>query len=261
MRKTLFIFFLSFLYGSLLIAQNLSVTYQQIFESTDITLDKRYDLIITDSISVYIETESKTSKVEKIQSTPDTNTHTINTGEKTNNNIYYNNREELVFIETFFGDPLAIREEKETIQHKWEYIDSTKTIGGFICKLATTEFRGRKYYAWYTKEIPTNFGPWKLTNLNGLILQAHDEKNVFILNALKINTIPDDQTDDILSLITKANHEIKSKKKIFSIAELKTHIDEKNKTMLSRIQQQLPRGAKMPELDKDCEDCGGLEIY
>lgn len=257
----MFITLLTFLYGGSIIAQNLSVSYQQIFESTDISLDKRYDLIITDSVSVYIETDSKTSEVKKIHDTPDTNTYVLNTVVKTDNNVYYNNREEMVFIETFFGEALAIREEKETIQHKWEHIDSTKTIGGFTCKLATTEFRGRKYYAWYTEEIPTNFGPWKLTNLNGLILQAHDEKNVFTLNALKINTIPVDQTDSALSLINKTKQEIKNKKKIFSIAELKVHLDDKNKATLSRIQQQLPRGTKMPALDKDCEDCDGLEIY
>src|SRR5690625_2024071 len=248
MIRILLIVLLTFLYKGSTIAQNLSIAYQQIFENSHITLDKRYDLIITDSVSVYIETDSKTAKVEKTHNVPDTDTYTLNTSRKTDNNVYYNSREEMVFIETFFGDALAIREEKETIQHKWEHIDPTKTIGGFSCKLATTELRGRKYYAWYTEEIPTNFGPWKLTNLNGLILKAHDEKNVFILNDLKINTITVDQTDSVLKLINKTRQEIKSKKKIFSIAELKIYRDEKNKAILSRMQQQLPRGAKMPKI-------------
>lgn len=50
--------------------------------------------------------------------------------------------------------------------------DSTRLIMGFTCHLATVNFRGRLWKAWYTEEIPVMQGPWKLHGLPGLILCA-----------------------------------------------------------------------------------------
>jgi GLPGLI family protein len=58
----------------------------------------------------------------------------------------------------------------------WEIHNSVKAVDGFTCFKATTLFRGRSYTAWFTKEIPLPFGPWKLNGLPGLILEAYDDK-------------------------------------------------------------------------------------
>lgn len=55
---------------------------------------------------------------------------------------------------------------------KWELNDSTQTILGYSCKGATTTFRGRKYIAYYTSEIPLFDGPWKFQGLPGMILKV-----------------------------------------------------------------------------------------
>ena len=49
-----------------------------------------------------------------------------------------------------------------------------------MCHLATCEFRGRKWQAWYS-DIPYSLGPWKLNGLPGLILEARslDKDHVF----------------------------------------------------------------------------------
>lgn len=59
---------------------------------------------------------------------------------------------------------------------EWTITDSTKTICGYTCQLATTYFRGRNYKAWFTTEISISDGPWKLGGLPGLILEAYDTK-------------------------------------------------------------------------------------
>lgn len=68
--------------------------------------------------------------------------------------------------------------EKEESQ-AWEIKDTVKIILGYQCQLATTEFRGRKYEAWFTMDIPINNGPWKFYGLPGLILEAYDTANDF----------------------------------------------------------------------------------
>jgi GLPGLI family protein len=56
---------------------------------------------------------------------------------------------------------------------KWILKDDKKIISNFKCKKAFCEFRGRKYEAWYSQEIPTINGPWKFGNLPGLIVEIN----------------------------------------------------------------------------------------
>lgn len=52
----------------------------------------------------------------------------------------------------------------------WEIGDSTKTILGYECVMASVNYHGRRWTAWFSPEIPVIAGPWKLTGLPGLIL-------------------------------------------------------------------------------------------
>ncbi len=48
----------------------------------------------------------------------------------------------------------------------WNFIaDTTKTIIGYECQLAITQFAGRKYSAWFSTEIPLPYGPYKFGGL------------------------------------------------------------------------------------------------
>ena len=61
----------------------------------------------------------------------------------------------------------------------WKITKQKKKIGSFECILGISNFRGRKYYAWYAPDIAVYSGPWKLNGLPGMILEAYDEgKNV-----------------------------------------------------------------------------------
>jgi len=45
-------------------------------------------------------------------------------------------------------------------------------ISDYNVTKAKVEFRGRKYEAWFSEEIPINAGPWKFFGLPGLILEV-----------------------------------------------------------------------------------------
>ncbi len=86
----------------------------------------------------------------------------------------------------------------------WEITDDTKTILGYECNKAVTDFRGRRWVAWFTPEIPVQEGPWKLCGLPGLILEAYDSDRDYqfeacglIQNALgEVGTCMHRKTDD-----------------------------------------------------------------
>jgi GLPGLI family protein len=52
----------------------------------------------------------------------------------------------------------------------WTIHTNRKVIANYSCQNATVEFRGRKYEAWFTTEIPVSDGPYKFGGLPGLIL-------------------------------------------------------------------------------------------
>ena len=58
----------------------------------------------------------------------------------------------------------------------WQILSETKELLGYSCQLATCDFRGRTWYAWFSTDIPVNEGPWKLFGLPGLVLEAYDSK-------------------------------------------------------------------------------------
>jgi GLPGLI family protein len=58
----------------------------------------------------------------------------------------------------------------------WQISTDTATFGGMHCQKATTHFKGRDYTVWFCPDIPFHGGPWKLSGLPGLILEAYDSK-------------------------------------------------------------------------------------
>jgi len=73
----------------------------------------------------------------------------------------------------------------------WHITEEHKDIMGYTTTKATAEFRGRKYTAWFSMEMPYSVGPWKFSGLPGLILEVYDEDYMFNFIAQEIQMTND----------------------------------------------------------------------
>ena len=74
----------------------------------------------------------------------------------------------------------------------WTMGDSTREVLGYTCQQATADFRGRRWTAWFATDIPINDGPWKLSGLPGLILEAYDEGQQHVFTAVGLEQVKDE---------------------------------------------------------------------
>lgn len=81
--------------------------------------------------------------------------------------------------------------DEEMPVQQWQLQDSTINVLGYECRMATCDFRGRRWTAWYCEDIPLMNGPWKLGGLPGLILKAHDTKCDYSFECIGINSHAD----------------------------------------------------------------------
>lgn len=78
------------------------------------------------------------------------------------------------------------RYEEDMPELEWELTDSMTNILGYECHSAACSFRGRRWIAYYTEEIPLMEGPWKLYGLPGLILKASDNDGLYNFECIGI---------------------------------------------------------------------------
>ena len=79
---------------------------------------------------------------------------------------------------------------EETPDIAWTLTNDTLTVSGYLCQQATATFRGVEWHAWYTKEIPSSAGPWRLRGLPGLIVKAENQAHTFCLAGLRMEASP-----------------------------------------------------------------------
>ena len=57
---------------------------------------------------------------------------------------------------------------------KWTMSADTMSIMGYHCQKAECDYGGRHWTAWFSPEIPLNYGPYKFNGLPGLIMKIED---------------------------------------------------------------------------------------
>jgi GLPGLI family protein len=79
-----------------------------------------------------------------------------------------------------------IYEDKLNAQN-WLILDSIRTILNYSCQKAECNFRGRKWTAWFSTDIPVSDAPWKFSGLPGLIMEIYDKGKQyhFLINGLE----------------------------------------------------------------------------
>ena len=98
---------------------------------------------------------------------------------------------------------------------EWSLTDETDSISGYLCAKATSRYAGRDWEAWYTDEIPSPFGPWKLSGLPGLIIKANDSEGIhsFTLISFRPTDIPVMKTNDSRAIKVDRNKFIAQRNK------------------------------------------------
>ena len=103
-------------------------------------------------------------------------------------NSYYFDHRHQIFVRSVldFSNNKKMYIRDSIPKQKWELSKETKRIHSFDCTKAVLDYKGNRYYAWFTREIPTTFGPFEFGQLPGLILELHSEDYRLYMAAKKI---------------------------------------------------------------------------
>ncbi|MDP9955077.1 GLPGLI family protein [Epilithonimonas hungarica] len=83
----------------------------------------------------------------------------------------YPNSNEIIHTTFLVWDKYKV---KQDVELKWKLTNEFSKILNYDVQKAMTQFGGRQWTVWFTKEIPIQDGPYKFKGLPGLILKIED---------------------------------------------------------------------------------------
>lgn len=192
--RVLFISLFIILSPRLLNAQDNNYYLQVVYNTSNNSDDKFLNihddemiLLINDSSSIYVHPK-------KIRKDSLLNTSTLNL---TNLDYSLNNYKTKVISIRNKDNLIKLRQHGFTLtqvnsnfdKNSWKISNKTKEILGYPCLMASINYKGRKYTAYFTDEISNQSGPYIFYGLPGLILKITDSENLFVWEATSISKI------------------------------------------------------------------------
>lgn len=141
------------------------------------------------------------------------------------NQVYFNRKFDSVYLREKMPDEYIITKEKAP-RFNWVITKDSMTILGYKCVMAKMDFRGRRYTAYFTTEIPIAAGPWKFNGLPGLILQIEDDRNQVKMFATKVDYPVDEPVQEFAGI-----------GRLIDASEYVTLRDKYNEKIIRRIEQ------------------------
>ncbi len=149
-----------------------------------------------------------------------------------------------MFDQAYYIEPLA--------EMEWVIGDSVKTILGYECIMAETDYHGRHWTVWFTPDIPIQEGPWKLCGLPGLILEASESTGQHQFVATGIES----SNQEIVPIYTPKKYDKMSRKDMLrGMRQYLTNGD----TMVKAFLSNTPSGEKI-EIKNEVNDAPDLHV-
>lgn len=230
---------------------NGQVSYQEVFHSITGEFISNYELYFNNTQSIYLLNRDTTLSESK------TNGRLAKLIQQNASELpfYYKklNKNEVIFNSKTVLKQYTV---KDSINLNWTILKEKKTIGNYECAKATTEFRGRKYTAWFTTKIPVDYGPRKFSGLPGLIVQIYDSKGVYKAYATEIkinNFINTEKVFNDINIINPIAYKDFLDKRCDDALEFKKIIESKMGRGSGRLQ--LSKVGSNVNLEIDTEEC------
>lgn len=104
---------------------------------------------------------------------------------------------------------------------QWEILKDTKEIKGYKCQLArTTTDTKDVFFAWFTKDIPIQEGPFRFKGLSGMILEVYNKNKTIEIYATEIR-----KSDQLIETINYGNDFLVLKSKDEYLKARKNYIE------------------------------------
>ena len=183
--KKIILLFVLLLKSTLLFAQfksNYAATYQMDYTYYDKADSEQFILLIDTKNDRSFFTSSTNFSMDSLSQVNPTEMNPYGTDFK---EIVWRDKRNFTVFDKAKDVKLAYHEKEEL---NWEILDKIKkTENGNSLQLAKTKAYGRIWYAWFSKEIPINCGPYKFRGLPGFIVSIYDDKKeiIFTLQQFK----------------------------------------------------------------------------
>ncbi|HLV15042.1 MAG TPA: GLPGLI family protein [Xanthomarina sp.] len=191
MKNLKLIIFLLFVNNIFAQFQGVVIEYREYFD-TDRPIERKATLYTTAATSIY-EQDYGSSKQVKPTPAPDTNVVRQTFKPLVNDNVFFKIDRTTNKLETF-GYLVVEKKSKiiDDLNIKWQLLSEKKVIDDIECYKATTNFRGRKWEAWYAPSLPYPAGPYKFGGLPGLIINLSDETKKYNFAVTKIEFLKEE---------------------------------------------------------------------